>query len=88
MLSMTMPETAMALREFEGYLTDYLDGFLPAALFHRWERHAALCNTCRTCPEWSFARSPPVIHTRWTSLPFPRDLHERILKSTLGTVAS
>jgi hypothetical protein len=26
-LSMTVPETAMACREFENHLTDYLDGF-------------------------------------------------------------
>ena len=33
-ISMTMPETAMTCEDFEGYLTDYLDGFLPAAAFH------------------------------------------------------
>ena len=31
-LSMTTPETAMVCDEFEGYLTDYLDGFLPAGI--------------------------------------------------------
>lgn len=41
-LSMTMPESAMPCDDFEAYLTDYLDGFLPANVFHRWERHAAL----------------------------------------------
>src|SRR5690349_16762039 len=44
-LSMSAPETAMPCEDFEEYLTDYLDGFLPAAVFHRWERHAALCTT-------------------------------------------
>ena len=34
-ISMTTPETAMACEDFEGYLTDYLDGFLPAALFQK-----------------------------------------------------
>ena len=34
-LSMTAPETAMSCEQFEEYLTDYLDGFLPATLFHR-----------------------------------------------------
>ncbi|MFN0140652.1 MAG: anti-sigma factor family protein, partial [Pyrinomonadaceae bacterium] len=29
-LSMTMPETALPCEDFESYLTDYLDGFLPA----------------------------------------------------------
>ena len=45
-LTATAPETAMTCEDFEGYLTDYLDGFLPAQTFHRWERHAALCTGC------------------------------------------
>src|SRR4051794_22151867 len=35
-LSMTTPQTAMSCEDFEEHLTDYLDGFLPAASFHRW----------------------------------------------------
>ena len=46
----TAPETVMTCEEFEDYLTDYLDGFLPAALYHRWERHAALCECCTNLP--------------------------------------
>ena len=46
----TMPETAMSCDDFEGFLTDYLDGFLPASLYHRWERHAALCERCTELP--------------------------------------
>ena len=46
----TMPETAMTCEDFEEYLTDYLDGFLPAALYHRWERHAILCDRCTELP--------------------------------------
>src|SRR6266508_638951 len=34
----TMPETAMTCEDFEEFLTDYLDGFLPASLYHRWQR--------------------------------------------------
>ncbi len=49
-LSMTMPETAMVCEEFENSLTDYLDGFLPATFFHRWERHAVLCESCTDLP--------------------------------------
>ena len=49
-LAMTAPETAMSCEDFEGYLTDYLDGFLPAHSFHRWERHAALCTKCEDLP--------------------------------------
>src|SRR5207245_3293002 len=46
----TMPETAITCAEFEDYLTDYLDGFLVAPLYHRWERHAALCERCSELP--------------------------------------
>ncbi|HYY94495.1 MAG TPA: zf-HC2 domain-containing protein, partial [Pyrinomonadaceae bacterium] len=46
----TAPETSMSCEEFEEYLTDYLDGFLPAPLYHRWERHAALCQRCSDLP--------------------------------------
>ena len=49
-LAMTMPQTAMPCEDFESYLTDYLDGFLPANVFHRWERHAALCTSCEDLP--------------------------------------
>src|SRR5687767_525310 len=45
-LSNTNPKTSMGCTDFESHLTDYLDGFLPAAAFHRWERHAAICTTC------------------------------------------
>ena len=49
-LQSTMPETAMSCEDFEEFLTDYLDGFLPAHLYHRWERHAALCDRCTELP--------------------------------------
>ena len=49
-LQKTVPETAMGCEEFEECLTDYLDGFLPAHLYHRWERHAALCDRCTELP--------------------------------------
>src|SRR6266511_1828247 len=56
----TMPETAMTCEDFEEFLTDYLDGFLPASLYHRWERHAVLC---ARCTEYSMA-FPAVIKRR------------------------
>ena len=49
-LQKTVPETAMGCEEFEECLTDYLDGFLPAHLYHRWERHAAMCDRCTELP--------------------------------------
>jgi len=84
-LSMTMPETAMACPEFEEYLTDYMDGFLPATLFHRWERHAVLCSTCTDLPGM-VVRSIAACYTYKTEeLPVPDGLHSKILRSTIGT---
>ena len=81
-LSMTMPETAMPCDDFEGYLTDYLDGFLPAATFHKWERHAALCNTCEDLPGM-VVRSIAACYTyKMEELAVPAGLHERILNLT------
>lgn len=84
-LSMTMPETAMACEEFENYLTDYLDGFLPAVLFHRWERHAVLCEHCTDLPG-EVVRSIAACYTyKSEELLLPEGLHEKILQSTIGT---
>jgi anti-sigma factor RsiW len=84
-ISMTMPQTAMACEDFESYLTDYLDGFLPANVFHRWERHAALCNACEDLPGM-VVRSIAACYTyKMDELALPAGLHERILNITLGT---
>jgi hypothetical protein len=84
-LSMTMPETAMGCPEFEAYLTDYMDGFLPAALFHRWERHAVLCNTCTDLPGM-VVRSIAACYTyKMDELAVPEGLHDRILAATTGS---
>ena len=84
-ISMTMPETAMACEDFESHLTDYLDGFLPANVFHRWERHAALCTGCEDMPGM-VVRSIAACYTyKMDELAVPAGLHERILNSTLGT---
>lgn len=81
----TMPETAMTCEQFEEYLTDYLDGFLPARLYHCWERHAALCERCTELPGQvvrSIGACYTYINEEW---PVPAGLHERILQATLGT---
>ncbi len=84
-LSMTMPETAMTCENFEDHLTDYLDGFLPAAAFHRWERHAALCSGCEDLPGM-VVRSIASLYTyKMDELAVPAGLHERIMNLTLGT---
>jgi len=81
----TAPETAMTCDEFEDHLTDYLDGFLPASLYHRWERHAALCGRCTNLPG-EVVRSIGACYTYINEeRPVPAALHARILQATLGT---
>lgn len=84
-LTMTAPETAMACADFENHLTDYLDGFLPAAVFHRWERHAVLCEQCTDLPG-EVVRSIAACYTYKTEeMPLPEGLHQKILQATIGT---
>ena len=84
-LQRTVPETAMSCDDFEEFLTDYLDGFLPANLYHRWERHAALCDRCTELPG-EVVRSIGACYTYISEeKPVPVGLNERILKATLGT---
>jgi len=81
----TAPETAMTCDEFEDHLTDYLDGFLPASLYHRWERHAALCGRCTNLPG-EVVRSIGACYTYINEeRPVSAALHARILQATLGT---
>ena len=87
-LQRTMPETAMKCEEFEECLTDYLDGFLPAHLYHRWDRHAALCDRCTELPG-EVVRAIGACYTYISEeKPLPVGLNERILQATLGTVAA
>lgn len=84
-MARTMPEAEYGCDEFEQHLTDYLDGFLPAQLFHRWERHAAVCQSCTDLPG-AVVRSIGMCYTfKMDELPVPAGLHERILQMTLGT---
>src|SRR6266513_1374950 len=81
----TMPETAMTCGDFEEFLTDYLDGFLPAPLYHRWERHAVLCARCTELPgEVVRAIGTCYIYVG-EEKPLPAGLHERILLATSGS---
>jgi len=84
-LARTMPAAAINCDEFEAYLTDYLDGFLPANVFHRWERHAVLCNDCTDLPGEVVRSLAALISYKSEELPVPFGLHERILQRTLGT---
>jgi anti-sigma factor RsiW len=81
----TAPETAMTCDEFEEYLTDYLDGFLPATLYHRWERHAALCDRCSDLPGQVVRAIGACSSYIGEDLAVPAGLHARILQATLGT---
>ena len=85
-LQTTVPNTAMTCEEFEELLTEYLDGFLPAHSYHRWERHAALCNQCTELPG-AVVRAIGACYTYISEeKPVPAGLNERILQATLGTV--
>lgn len=84
-LAITVPDAAMACSEFENHLSDYLDGFLPAAVFHRWERHAVVCEKCTDLPG-EVVRSIAACYTyRNEELPLPAGLHNKILQATIGT---
>ena len=85
-LQRTMPESAMSCSDFEEFLTDYLDGFLPANLYHRWERHAALCDHCTELPG-EVVRAIGACYTYiGEEQPVPAGLNERILQATIGTL--
>src|SRR6266516_36517 len=85
-LMKTMPETAISCADFEAHLTDYLDGFLLAPLYHRWERHAALCESCSELPG-DVVRAIGACYTyKQDELPVPAGLERRILQSTIGNV--
>src|SRR3989440_2546076 len=82
----TMPETAITCTDFEEHLTDYLDGFLMAPLYHRWERHAALCVSCSELPG-AVVRAIGACYTyKQDELTVPAGLEARILQSTIGNV--
>jgi len=81
----TVPEMAMSCEDFEEFLTDYLDGFLPANVYHRWERHAVLCERCTELPgEVVRAIGTCYIYVG-EEKPLPAGLHERILLATSGS---
>jgi hypothetical protein len=81
----TVPEAVMTCEDFEDFVTDYLDGFLPAPLFHRWERHAVLCKRCTELPG-EVVRAIGTCYIYLTEeQPVPVGLNERILQATLGT---
>lgn len=84
-LASTVPNASLHCEEFEDYLTDYLDGFLPAQVFHRWERHAVLCNDCSDLPGAVVRSLAAIVSYKLDELPVPAGLHQRILQSTIGT---
>lgn len=84
-LASTIPNSALHCEEFENYLTDYLDGFLPAQVFHRWERHAVLCDDCTDLPGAVVRTLAAIVSYKLDELPVPAGLHQRILNLTIGT---
>lgn len=84
-LASTVPNASLHCEEFENYLTDYLDGFLPAQVFHRWERHAVLCDDCSDLPGAVVRSLAAIVAYKADELPVPAGLHERIMRETVGT---
>ncbi|HEX6279868.1 MAG TPA: zf-HC2 domain-containing protein [Pyrinomonadaceae bacterium] len=84
-LARTVPDSTINCSEFEEHLTDYLDGFLPASVFHRWERHALLCEECTDLPGIVVRSLAAIVNYKLDELPVPAGLHQRILNLTLGT---
>jgi hypothetical protein len=84
----TMPETAMNCEDFEEFVTDYLDGFLPASLYHRWERHAILCQRCTELPGDVVRAIATCVVYHAEELPVPAGLNARILLATSSTELS
>jgi len=87
-LASTTPEASLSCDEFEDYLTDYLDGFLPAQVFHRWERHAILCSECSDLPGAVVRSLAACVAFKIDELPLPAGLHERIMQQTIGSERS
>lgn len=84
-LANTIPDATVNCNEFEEHLTDYLDGFLPASVFHRWERHAVLCDECTDLPGMVVRSLAAIVNYKLDELRVPNSLHAKILSSTLGT---
>lgn len=84
-LERTTPQALMNCEDFEEHLTDYLDGFLEASLYHRWERHAAVCGDCSDLPG-AVVRSIAACYTmKAEELEVSEALTARIIEATLGT---
>ncbi len=84
----TLPESLIDCEAFESHLTDYLDGFLTANVFHRWERHATLCEDCTDLPGMVVRSMAAVVNYKLDELPVPAGLHERIMLQTIGAEGS
>lgn len=87
-LARTVPDSTINCAEFEEHLTDYLDGFLPASVFHRWERHAVLCDECTDLPGMVVRSLAAIVNYKLDELPVPAGLHQRIFNLTSGTELS
>lgn len=84
-LKQTAPHNLMTCGEFEEHLTDYLDGFLPASVFHRWERHAAMCRSCDELPGLVVRSIGACYTSLQNEMEMPAHLHSSILQATIGT---
>lgn len=77
-LESTASDALLGCSRFEEHLTDYLDGFLEASVFHRWERHAAVCGECSDLPGAVVRSLAACASVRWDQVEFPVGLEARL----------
>jgi predicted anti-sigma-YlaC factor YlaD len=46
LMTIAQEPSSLACRAFEDLITEFLDGFVPAAAYHRFEEHASDCSDC------------------------------------------
>lgn len=46
LLTIAAEHSSFACPAFEDLITEFLDGFVPATVYHRFEEHASLCDNC------------------------------------------
>ncbi len=83
-LARTAPGALLDCGRFEEHLTDYLDGFLEATVYHRWERHASVCSDCGDLPGTVIRSLAACASVRWDQVSVPDGLERRILDATVG----
>src|SRR5262249_276857 len=48
LLAIQEEQSPLTCWQFEELITEFLDGFIPASLYHKFEAHTASCHSCST----------------------------------------